>query len=126
MTYINEMIDRIKVLVEEMENLTLDASVGAKRYKALGEKLDKKRPDTLKRTLNFLEQVRVNEYEEVVRIWTLPTMNEDVWFNYLNLFGDTTFDEVRLLKKARKNLKIVYVSFFKETRKKTTKVKVDA
>lgn len=116
------IISKIIALVNDMENLTLDAGVGAKRYKALAEKLDKKRKDTLKRTLEFLEHVQANEYAEVHRIWTLPTMTEEVWFNYLNLFADTEFDEVRILKKARKDLKAAYVIFFKTPKKKPVKV----
>ena len=108
-----------------MENLTLDAGVGAARYKALGQKLDKKRATTLERVYDFLNDVYIREYAEVERIWTLPTMTDEVWFNYLNLFGDTAFEEVGLLKQARKDLKKAYVEFFKST-KKPKKVKVDA
>lgn len=123
---INEVVqDEIKRLVKEMEDLTLDAGVGATRYKALGQKLDKKRKFTLERTLEFLRKVQIAEYAEVERIWTLPTMSPDVWFNYLNLFGDTPFEEVALLKQARKALKKAYVEFFKSN-KKPKKVKVDA
>jgi hypothetical protein len=117
------MICEIKRLVEHMENLTLDAGVGAARYKALGEKLDKKRAKTLERTYDFLCDVHIREFAEVERIWTLPSMTPDVWFNYLNLFGDTVFEEVALLKKARKDLKKAYVEFFKSA-KKPKKVKI--
>jgi len=116
----NSIGNLITGLVEEMENLTLDAAVGTKRYKALAERLDKKRPATLKRTLEFLQDVREKEYKEVNRIWTLPTMTDEVWFNYLNLFPDTDFEETALLKKARKALKMRYVAFFKTTSKTKT------
>lgn len=120
---INKMIHEIADLVHQMENLTLDAGVGAARYKALGQKLDKKRLATLERTYDFLSDVQTREYAEVERIWILPTMTSEVWFNYLNLFGDTEFEEVTLLKKARKALKKAYVEFFKTTKKvKKTKL----
>jgi len=100
-----------------MENLTLDAGVGAARYKKLYAKLDKKQLATLERTHDFLQDVQVREYAEVQRIWTLPCVSEETWFNYLNLFPDTDFEEVILLKKARKELKKAYVEFHRPVKK---------
>jgi len=97
-----------------MENLVLDAGVGAKRYKMLRNKLDKRQLSTLLRIQKFIDKVYITSYAEVHRIWTLPTMTEEVWFNYLNLFSDTYFEEVAFLKVARRALKADFVAFFKE------------
>jgi len=112
------MKEAIAILHEEMRTLTLDAGVGVKRYQKLGANLDRKKPKTLERIYELLIDVHENEYKEVERIWTLPTMSEDVWFNYLNIFSDTEFEEVTLLKQARKLLKGRYVAFFKTQTKK--------
>jgi len=114
----DQLIARIKSMHGEMKQLTLQAGVGAKRYEALAEKLEKRHPETLQSIHDHLFDMRSNEWAEVHRIWTLPTMTEDVWCNYLTLFGDTIFHEVRLLRFARKALHSKYVGFFKKKKKK--------
>jgi len=106
--------EEVAKLLEEMENLVLDAGVGAKRYKMLKTKIDRRQLSTLLRMQEFLNKVYVGSYAEVHRIWTLPSMTEEVWFNYLNLFSDTTFEEVDLLKVARRKLKADFVTYYKE------------
>lgn len=111
--------ERLKALHNEMRELTLDSGVGVKRYERMVKNIERKRTHTIERIYNFLADVYEHEWCEVHRVWTLPTMSEDVWFNYLNLFSDTHFPEVYLLKAARKNLKARYVAFYKPQKKET-------
>jgi len=87
-------------------------------------RLENKLDITIERTLEFLEDVFKNEYAEVLRIWTLPSMTEEVWKNYKTIFDNQDFDEIKLLKKARRALKGRYVAFFntktRETRSEDT------
>jgi len=62
--------------------------------------------------------MEANEWAKVHRIWNLPTMTPEVWENYLTLFGDTDFHEVKLLRVARKALRSKYAAFFKKKKTK--------
>ena len=108
---------QIEQLHRQMEQLTLEAGVGPKRYASLVRRLEHKKEDTLKRTLAFLQDVSKHEYFEVHRIWNLPTMTPEVWQNYVTIFDDTDFEELALLKKARKALKSRYAAFFQKKKK---------
>lgn len=112
-----ERINEISKLHRQMRKLTLDAGVGEKRYESLATRLEKKHSDTLDRILAFLKDVSGNEYCEVHRIWNLPTMTQEVWDNYITLFDDVAFEELVLLRAARKKLKARYAEFFRGGKK---------
>lgn len=116
-----QMLEVIPKLHFEMAKLTLEAGVGPKRYKSLNERLEHKKDETLTKIWNFLGDVKQTEFLEVKRIWNLPTMTPDTWANYLTIFDDTDFPEVKLLKKARRKLKARYGAFFKTKKKQTGK-----
>lgn len=119
-----EWVDKILQLHKEMEKLTLEAGVSAKQYEKLVRGIERKSQDIIWQYYEFFCNVYEREYAEVHRIWTLPSMTEEVWENYYTLFRDTPFEEVTLLREARKSLKEKYVAFWKNRprrpRKKNT------
>jgi hypothetical protein len=112
-----EEIKQIINLHNEMHDLTLDAGIGPKRYESLATNLEKKKPETILAIHLFLLNVYMDEYRELKRVWTLPTMTPMVWRNYEDIFHDTDFPEMTILKSARKALKERYVAFFKNKKR---------
>lgn len=108
-----EWCAKIKSLHDEMRELTLQAGVHEKSYDKVLHRLEKKPEDYVWGILEFLQNVHDREYAEVKRIWTLPFMTPEVWNNYTELFSDTKFEEVTLLKAARKTLKGRFSAFRK-------------
>ncbi len=109
----NQLVSDIKKLHSDMRDLTLDSNVTVLMYDKFIQNIGKQKYLTLTRTHTFLRKVREEEYAEVYRIWVLPTMTPEVWENYLVLFFETTFPEVTLLIKARRNLRKRYSEFHK-------------
>ena len=83
----------------EMRELTLAAKVSEKDYDAVLSIGDHK---------TFLHDVRVKEYAEVKYVWEL--LPPEIWQRYLD-HGETSLCEQKLLRAARKALRLRWKSF---------------
>lgn len=115
MQNVESLMSEVQKLHEQMSKLTLEAGVGEKRYASLVKKTQKA---AVLRVSEFLHDVSKNEYFEVHRIWNLPSMTDEVWNNYLVLFDDVDFPEMKLLRNARRELRGRYSAFFKPKKRK--------
>lgn len=119
----NELINSIKVLHAEMRELILRAGVKEKKYDRLIKRILKFSVERRVRIHLFLQELYLNEYKEVKRIWTLPHMTPEVWDNYSSLFGETKLREQLLLNRANGCLRRRFNQFKMEPKRVTEEIR---
>lgn len=92
----------VLALHEEMKDHAVRASVDWDR---LLRNIDKWSEGRIQLLLNFLKEVKEEEMVEILRVWHLPNMTEEMWANYDLFFEGNALAEQKQLAKAQKALR---------------------
>lgn len=82
-----------------MKNLLERIPLTLKKFDSLLRRIDVLNQDALERLNNFVNDLYNTEYAELLRVWTLPHINDDMWHNY-KLFDIHGLPEQLLLDSA--------------------------
>lgn len=96
-----EMIDKIKLMHQQMKEICLAAGIGKGRYKKLLGKLKNLVHQDLEKRFNFLVQMN-KPYQEFKRIWDQHTKEE---WEQLRILVGTSLREQKALKVAKEELR---------------------
>jgi hypothetical protein len=102
---VQALTEQIAALQAEMRDITLAAGVSEEMFMKLQEVDVTTQKYHFQERLQFLQNVREAEYQQIVDVWKLLPPN--VWQMYLDL-GRTSLREQKLLNAARKKLRSVW------------------
>lgn len=105
------MPESAKELHERMTPHVLRAGVGEKGWNKIVHNFSRKSPERQLFIIDFLKSFHATEWKEVNDVWTLPNATEEMWENMSNMFDESPFPELMMLRRAQRKLKDRWVSF---------------
>lgn len=116
MGIINQLVTQIESLYEEMKSVTLAAGVPPNHYDFVKQADSDLTLEILEFRLQFLQAVKISEYHEFHKVYTL--LPAEVWVMY-TLLGRKTLNEQKEFNKTSRALRKIWEINYEKANQKS-------